>query len=51
MNDLSQLRKISNGRPKFTIEPRDNNNPHIKQVRVVSTVEYYLSEFSGFVKL
>ena len=24
------------------IEDRDSNNPHIKKVRVVSTLEYYL---------
>ena len=28
----------------FTIQDRDSNTPHIKKVRVVSTVEYYLSD-------
>ncbi len=27
---------------QFTIEDRDSNNPHVKKVRVVSTLEYYL---------
>jgi hypothetical protein len=39
---LGKIKRASQG--QFTIEPRDNNNPHIKQVRVVSTVEYYLSD-------
>ncbi|UCD35919.1 MAG: SIMPL domain-containing protein [Nitrospiraceae bacterium] len=39
---LGKIRKASQG--QFTIEPRDKNNPHIKKVRVVSTVEYYLSD-------
>lgn len=29
---------------QFSISNRDRNNPHIKRVRVVSTVEYYLSD-------
>jgi len=29
---------------QFTISNRDTNNPRIKTVRVVSTVEYYLSD-------
>ncbi len=29
---------------QFSISARDKNNPHIKKVRVVSTVEYYLSD-------
>lgn len=37
---LGKIKKASQG--QFTIEPRDRNNPHIKRVRVVSTVEYYL---------
>ena len=41
----STLGKIKNAtQGQFTIEPRDKNNPHIKKVRVVSTVEYYLSD-------
>jgi len=39
---LGKIRKASQG--QFTISARDNNNPHIKKVRVVSTVEYYLSD-------
>lgn len=38
---LGKIKKASQG--QFTIEDRDKNNPHIKRVRVVSTVEYYLS--------
>lgn len=41
----SQLGKIRNAsQGQFSIEPRDRNNPHIMKVRVVSTVEYYLSD-------
>lgn len=39
---LGKIKQASQG--QFSIEPRDNNNPHIKQVRVVSTIEYYLSD-------
>ncbi|MCP5416251.1 MAG: SIMPL domain-containing protein [Chromatiaceae bacterium] len=39
---LGKIRKASQG--QFSIDARDNNNPHIKKVRVVSTVEYYLSD-------
>jgi hypothetical protein len=39
---LGKIKRASQG--QFTISPRDRNNPHIKQVRVVSTVEYYLSD-------
>jgi uncharacterized protein len=39
---LGKIRQATQG--QFTIEPRDTNNPHIKNVRVVSTVEYYLSD-------
>lgn len=39
---LGKIRKASQG--QFSINPRDKNNPHIKKVRVVSTVEYYLSD-------
>ena len=39
---LGKIRKASQG--QFSITARDNNNPHIKKVRVVSTVEYYLSD-------
>ena len=41
----SQLGKIKTAyQGQFSISPRDNNNPHIKNVRVVSTVVYYLSD-------
>lgn len=39
---LGKIKKASQG--QFSIEDRDKNNPHIKKVRVVSTVEYYLSD-------
>jgi hypothetical protein len=41
----SRLGKIKRARQgQFSISPRDKNNPHIKKVRVVSTIEYYLSD-------
>lgn len=39
---LGKIRKASQG--QFSISARDQNSPHIKKVRVVSTVEYYLSD-------
>jgi uncharacterized protein len=39
---LGKIKTASQG--QFTIEDRDSNTPHIKKVRVVSTVEYYLSD-------
>lgn len=39
---LGKIKRASQG--QFSIAPRDKNNPHIKKVRVVSTVEYYLSD-------
>lgn len=39
---LGKIKNASQG--QFTINDRDKNNPHIKTVRVVSTVEYYLSD-------
>lgn len=39
---LGKIRKASQG--QFSISARDKNNPHIKKIRVVSTVEYYLSD-------
>ncbi|MES3007916.1 MAG: SIMPL domain-containing protein [Pseudomonadota bacterium] len=39
---LGKIKNASQG--QFTIGNRDTNNPHIKTVRVVSTVEYYLSD-------
>jgi uncharacterized protein len=41
----SKLGKIKRARQgQFSISDRDKNNPHIKKVRVVSTIEYYLSD-------
>ena len=39
---LGKIKKASQG--QFSISARDNNTPYIKRVRVVSTVEYYLSD-------
>jgi len=39
---LGKIRKAKQG--QFSISARDQNNPHIKKIRVVSTVEYYLSD-------
>lgn len=39
---LGKIKRASQG--QFTIEPRDKNNPHLKKIRVVSTIEYYLSD-------
>lgn len=39
---LGKIKKASQG--LFTIEDRDANTPHIKRIRVVSTVEYSLSD-------
>jgi hypothetical protein len=41
-SSLGKIKDASQG--QFTIENRDKNNPHIKKVRVVSTVTYYLSD-------
>jgi len=41
----SRLGKIKSAQQgQFTIEDRDSSTPYIKKVRVVSTVEYYLSD-------
>ena len=41
----STLGKIKVARQgQFSIADRDSNTPHIKKVRVVSTIEYYLSD-------
>lgn len=41
----SELGKIKTARQgQFSINDRDSNTPHIKKVRVVSTIEYYLSD-------
>ena len=39
---LGKIKKASQG--QFSINARDKNNRHIKKVRVVSTVVYYLSD-------
>jgi len=39
---LGKIKRASQG--QFSISDRDRNNPHVKKVRVVSTVEYYLSD-------
>jgi len=39
-SQLGKIRKADQG--QFVIQPRDTHNPHIKRVRVVSTLEYYL---------
>lgn len=39
---LGKIRRANQG--QFTIENRDSSTPHIKKIRVVSTVEYYLSD-------
>ena len=39
---LGKIKRATQG--QFSISARDKNNPHIKRVRVVSTVEYYLSD-------
>lgn len=41
-SQLGKIKKASQG--QFSISARDKNNPHIKKIRVVSTVEYYLSD-------
>lgn len=41
-SSLGKIKRASQG--QFSISSRDKNNPHIKRVRVVSTVEYYLSD-------
>ena len=39
---LGKIRRASQG--QFSIQDRDPQSPHVKKVRVVSTVEYYLSD-------
>jgi hypothetical protein len=41
----SKLGKIKNAsQGLFSIQSRDSSTPYIKKVRVVTTVEYYLSD-------
>lgn len=39
---LGKIKRASQG--QFSIRDRDSNTPYIKKVRVVSTIEYYLSD-------
>ena len=39
---LGKIRQANQG--QFSISDRDANTPHIKRVRIVSTIEYYLSD-------
>ncbi|MBN1828641.1 MAG: SIMPL domain-containing protein [Deltaproteobacteria bacterium] len=39
---LGKIKRASQG--QFSIADRDSNTPHIKRIRVVSTIEYYLSD-------
>ena len=39
---LGKIKTASQG--QFSIEDREQSTPHIKKVRVVSTVEYYLAD-------
>lgn len=39
---LGKIKRANQG--QFSITDRDTNTPHIKRVRVVSTIEYYLSD-------
>lgn len=41
-SELGKIKTANQG--QFTITDRDSNTPHIKKVRVVATVEYYLSD-------
>ena len=39
---VGKIKRASQG--QFSITDRDQNNPHIKKVRVVSTIVYYLAD-------
>ncbi|ELL9330894.1 SIMPL domain-containing protein [Vibrio fluvialis] len=41
-SSLGKIKRATQG--QFSIVDRDNNTPYVKKVRVVSTVEYYLSD-------
>lgn len=44
-DSASTLGKIKSARQgQFSISDRDSNTPHIKKVRIVSTLEYYLAD-------
>ena len=39
---LGRIRSANQG--QFSVEDRDSNTPYVKKIRVVSTVDYYLSD-------
>lgn len=41
-SQLGKIKRASQGR--FSINDRDNSTPHIKKIRVVSTITYYLDD-------
>lgn len=41
-SSLGKIKRATQG--QFSIVDRDNNTPYVKKVRVVSTVEYFLSD-------
>ena len=41
-SELGKIRRATQG--QFSISDRDNNTPHIKNIRVVSTIEYYIND-------
>lgn len=41
-SELGKIRRATQG--QFSITDRDNNTPYIKNVRVVSTIEYYIKD-------
>lgn len=41
-SELGKIHRATQG--QFSITNRDNNTPHIKNVRVVSTIEYYIRD-------
>lgn len=41
-SQLGKIKRANQG--QFSITSRDGNTPHIKKVRIVSTIEYYLSD-------
>ncbi len=41
-SSLGKIKRASQG--QFSVQARDKNTPYIKKVRVVTTVEYYLSD-------
>lgn len=40
---LGKIKRADQG--QFSINARDKNSPYIKKVKVVSAVEYYLSDY------